>query len=175
MKKTLFIIAAAILLLLLLPVLLVIFILSLFSAKVRVWALYHVLLAKVRFENRNEPLPTPEPYGLVADKLSEIKAATLFKIFVHGDLRELIIDGDATEERLTEAWGGMLSEYYDKAGGKKSKRYLELQKKITKLSLRINHIHELCNQFEIEYDDSFKSILKGYGYNFPFTVQSLSE
>lgn len=172
MKKKLIIAGIGICAVLLLPIFLIVSIYAAVSKEFRLKLLYRSMLLKEWILGNMEPLPVPEPFGLVADKLSEVKASTFIKCAVHEDYRSLILDGEATDERLADAWASILSEYYDKAGGKKSKQFLDLHKKIAKLALRINHIHTLCEQFELQYDDVFKPIFKGYGYNFPFTVSS---
>lgn len=172
MKRILIITGLALVGMLFLPVLIILAIVAVFSQRFRAKALFNIMLARVNFETRNQPIAQPEPYGLVIDKLSELKVSTFIKVSVTGELSHLVIDGAATPERLAQAWSDIQSEYYEKAGGENAKRYIDLRKKIVKLNLRINHVQALCDQFEIIYDTVFIDALKGYGYNQPFTQDS---
>lgn len=86
------------------------------------------------------------------------------EILVNKDLNLLIIEGNATESELSDAWQTINELYIEAIGDLDTKIRIESAREIAYLEGRINIANSIIKQLEYGYSDALIQMLSSFGY-----------
>jgi hypothetical protein len=86
------------------------------------------------------------------------------EILVNKDLNLLIIEGNATENELSDAWQTINELYIEAIGDLDTKIRIESAREIAYLEGRINIANSIIKQLEYGYSDALIQMLSSFGY-----------
>ena len=85
-------------------------------------------------------------------------------IVVSKDFKLLIIEGDATESELYNAWNTINELYIEAIGDLDTKIRIESAREIAYLEGRINIANAIISQLKLKYSDALIQMLSNFGY-----------
>jgi hypothetical protein len=86
------------------------------------------------------------------------------EILINKDLNLLIIEGNATESELSDAWQTINELYIEAIGDLDTKIRIESAREIAYLEGRINIANSIIKQLEYGYSDALIQMLSSFGY-----------
>jgi hypothetical protein len=86
------------------------------------------------------------------------------EILINKDLNLLIIEGNATESELSDAWQTINELYIEAIGDLDTKIRIESAREIAYLEGRINIANSIIKQLEYGYSDPLIQMLSSFGY-----------
>ncbi len=86
------------------------------------------------------------------------------EILINKDLNLLIIEGNATENELSDAWQIINELYIEAIGDLDTKIRIESAREIAYLEGRINIANSIIKQLEYGYSDALIQMLSSFGY-----------
>lgn len=126
--------------------------------------------ANTSLKTLSAPTQTATPLPKLFRSITQIPLCRFLECDCDGNLRALIIEGDATEQELNEAWAVIKSQYADAMGNKKFVTFKTLFKQIGVMRLTLMQIELLINILHNVYHEDIAARLnKELKTSFQFT------
>lgn len=105
----------------------------------------------------------------------ELPLWNFVQVVTKGELSPLIIEGNPSDEQLIAAWDSIFTEYCDIMASKGQTYVLHIQREIKHIESKLT-IMQLCiDRLQISYYEPAIEVLKEYGFDYPYTPESMFE
>lgn len=106
---------------------------------------------------------------------SELPLSRFIECLCEGKYSVLLIEGDATEEQLKEAWDALYNEYLDATAKNGSNDVMTLLNEFDALYYKYAVVEKCVEILRWYNDDRLIAILKERGFNFPFDDSNVEQ
>lgn len=107
----------------------------------------------------------------VYEHCNEFPLSRFITCLCDNDYSVMLIDGEATEEELQQAWAKIYDEYLDLTSKNNNNEFLFLWNEYESLFYKHTVIEQCVELLKWWHDENLVGILKQHGYNFPFNPE----
>lgn len=148
----------------------------LLNVTIPAWAKLLCANIRIRTQDTSPVVVEKKPFGLIVEDIMQVKVKQYRMCVVHGDLKSLLMYGEATDEDLDNAFMNILSQFYQIKKDKHIKEYIDARLEIERKKLHINRVSSVVEALRGNYDEALINELREDGYNyFAYSVKTIDK